>query len=169
MIIKEIFIKVLYILLLIYLSIFIPTLWGYKPLVIISGSMEPILKVGGILYYKEIELDKYANNDIVVFKSNNYLISHRIVEINNSGFITKGDANKNNDSNVLYYNKVLGKGTNWSIPYIGYFADFVYKNKRYLYITLVILIINWIISNYVEEDNEKNNKNNISNSNIITS
>ena len=168
MIIKEIFIKVLYILLLIYLSIFIPTLWGYKPLVIISGSMEPILKVGGILYYKEIELDKYANNDIVVFKSNNYLISHRIVEINNSGFITKGDANKNNDSNVLYYNKVLGKGTNWSIPYIGYFADFVYKNKRYLYITLVILIINWIISNYVEEDNEKNNKNNISNSNIIT-
>ena len=68
MIIKEIFIKVLYILLLIYLSIFIPVLWGYKPLVIISGSMEPILKVGGILYYKEIELDEYTTEDIVVFK-----------------------------------------------------------------------------------------------------
>lgn len=157
MIIKKIFIKTLYILLLIYLSIFIPSIWGYKPLVVISGSMEPILKVGGILYYKETKLDEYKENDIVVFKSNKYLVSHRIVEKNKDGFITKGDANKNIDSNVLSYNKALGKGTNWSIPYIGYYADFIYKNKRYLYITLVILIINRIISNYVEEDNEKDN------------
>lgn len=157
MIIKEIFIKVLYILLLIYLSIFIPVLWGYKPLVIISGSMEPILKVGGILYYKEIELDKYTKEDIVVFKSNKYLISHRIVEINDRGFITKGDANKNIDSKPLKINEVLGKGTNWSIPYIGYYADFVYKNKRYLYITLIILVFNSFINSYVEEDNEKDN------------
>lgn len=168
MIIKEIFIKVLYILLLIYLSIFIPTFWGYKPLVIISGSMEPVLKVGGILYYKEIKLDEYAKDDIVVYKSNKYLISHRIVEIKDNGFKTKGDANKNIDSNLLSFNKVLGKGTNWSIPYIGYYADFVYKNKRYLYITLIILVINFIISNYVGEENEKNNKNNISNNSIIT-
>ena len=157
MIIKEIFIKILYILLLIYLLIFIPVIWGYRPLVIISGSMEPTLKVGGILYYKEIEHNKYQKEDIVVFKSNKYLISHRIVEINNLGFITKGDANKNTDSNILKYNNVLGKGTNWSIPYIGYYADFIYKNKIYLYITLVVLIINSLIENYMEEDNEKNN------------
>ena len=156
MIIKEIFVRILYILLLIYLLIFVPSIWGYKPLVIISGSMEPTLKVGGILYYKEIGYDKYKKEDIVVFKSNKYLISHRIIETNNIGFITKGDANKNADSNILTVNKILGKGTNWSIPYIGYYADFIYKNKIYLYITLVILIVNSLIDYYVEKDNEKN-------------
>lgn len=157
MIIKRIFCSILYILLLIYLSIFIPTLWGYKPLVIISGSMEPKLKVGGILYYKEIEKTNYKVDDIVVFKSKKYLISHRIKEISESGFITKGDANKNIDLNEVKFNKALGKGTNWSIPYIGYYADFIYKNKWILLIILGMLIYNSLLLSYVEEDNEDNN------------
>lgn len=156
MIIKKVFLSTLYILLLLYLVIFIPILWGYKPLVIISGSMEPILKVGGILYYKEIDTQDYKNNDIVVFKSTKYLISHRIVEITDDGFITKGDANKNIDSNKVYFNKALGKGTNWSIPYIGYYADFIYKNKWILVIILIILIINSKLSHCVVEENEEN-------------
>lgn len=156
MIIKKVFLSTLYILLLLYLVIFIPTLWGYKPLVIISGSMEPILKVGGILYYKEIDTQEYKNNDIVVFKASKYLISHRIVEITDDGFITKGDANKNIDSNKVYFNKALGKGTNWSIPYIGYYADFIYKNKWILVIILIILIINSRFSHYMVEENEEN-------------
>lgn len=156
MIIKKVFLSTLYILLLLYLVIFIPILWGYKPLVIISGSMEPILKVGGILYYKEISTQDYKNNDIVVFKSTKYLISHRIVEITDDGFITKGDANKNIDSNKVYFNKALGKGTNWSIPYIGYYADFIYKNKWILVIILIILIINSKLSHCVVEENEEN-------------
>lgn len=156
MIIKKIFFSTLYVLLLLYLIIFIPIIWGYKPLVIISGSMEPILKVGGILYYKEIDKNDYKINDIVVFKSTKYLISHRIVEITDNGFITKGDANKNIDSNKVQFNKALGIGTNWSIPYIGYYADFIYKNKWILLIVLIILIINSKLSNYVVEDNEDN-------------
>lgn len=156
MILKKIFFSTFYIFLLLYLMIFIPIIWGYKPLVIISGSMEPTLKVGGILYYKETDKTKYEINDIVVFKSKNYLISHRIVEIKNDGFITKGDANKNIDSNKVLFNKALGIGTNWSIPYIGYYADFIYKNKWILLLVLVILIINSKIPNCVEEDNEGN-------------
>lgn len=74
MIIKRIFLSTLYILLLLYLLIFIPVIWGYKPLVIISGSMEPTLKVGGILYYTEIDKSNYKTNDIVVFKASKYLI-----------------------------------------------------------------------------------------------
>ena len=156
MFLRKIFFSILYIFLILYLIIFIPVFWGYKPLVIISGSMEPKLRVGGILYYKEINKKEYQKNDIVVFKSNKYLISHRIVEITNDGFITKGDANKNIDSNKVLFTKALGKGTNWSIPYIGYYADFIYKNKWILLLVLIILIINTKSSNYVEEDNEDN-------------
>ena len=53
--IKDLIFRIIYILLIIYLLIFIPSLWGKKPLVVISGSMEPTLKVGGILYYEKID------------------------------------------------------------------------------------------------------------------
>ena len=55
--IKNFIFRIIYILLIIYLLIFIPSFFGHKPLVVISGSMEPTLKVGGILYYEKVEID----------------------------------------------------------------------------------------------------------------
>ena len=98
---KNIIFKVFYILIIIYLIIFIPVLWGKKPLVIISGSMEPILKVGGILYYEKINLDDFKKDDILVYQLNEHIVSHRIVNINEYGFETKGDNNNSNDSYIL--------------------------------------------------------------------
>ncbi|MFR5856624.1 MAG: signal peptidase I, partial [Bacilli bacterium] len=133
---KNLIFGVLYILIIIYLLIFIPCLWGHKPLVVISGSMEPTLKVGGILYYEEIDLDDFKADDILVYKTKKHIISHRIVDIVDEGFITKGDANNSIDNNLVNKNQVLGKGTNWSIPYLGYYADFIYTHKYLLYIAI---------------------------------
>ena len=135
---KNIIFKVFYILIIIYLIIFIPVLWGKKPLVIISGSMEPILKVGGILYYEKINLNDFKKNDILVYQLNEHIVSHRIVNINEYGFETKGDNNNSNDSYIVDKNNVIGRGNNWSIPYIGYYADFIYDHK-YLLIVMIIL------------------------------
>lgn len=135
---KNIIFKVFYILIIIYLIIFIPVLWGKRPLVIISGSMEPILKVGGILYYEKIHLDDFKKDDILVYQLNEHIVSHRIVNINEYGFETKGDNNISNDSYIVDKNNVIGRGNNWSIPYIGYYADFIY-NHKYLLIVIIIL------------------------------
>lgn len=77
--------KIIYILVLIYLIIFIPTFWGKNPLVVISGSMEPTLKVGGILYYEKIDLNDFKEGDILVYELNEHTISHRIVDITDNG------------------------------------------------------------------------------------
>ena len=135
---KNIIFKVFYILIIIYLIIFIPVLWGKRPLVIISGSMEPILKVGGILYYEKINLDDFKKDDTLVYQLNEHIVSHRIVNINEYGFETKGDNNNSNDSYIVDKNNVIGRGNNWSIPYIGYYADFIY-NHKYLLIVMIIL------------------------------
>ena len=135
---KNIIFKVFYILIIIYLIIFIPVLWGKRPLVVISGSMEPILKVGGILYYEKINLDDFKKDDILVYQLNEHIVSHRIVYINEYGFETKGDNNNSNDSYIVDKNNVIGRGNNWSIPYIGYYADFIY-NHKYLLIVMIIL------------------------------
>lgn len=135
---KNIIFKVFYILIIIYLIIFIPVLWGKRPLVVISGSMEPILKVGGILYYEKINLDDFKKDDILVYQLNEHIVSHRIVNINEYGFETKGDNNNSIDSYIVDKNNVIGRGNNWSIPYIGYYADFIY-NHKYLLIVMIVL------------------------------
>ena len=139
--IKEVIFKILYVLIIIYLLVFVPTLWGKKPLVVISGSMEPTLHVGGILYYEKVDLSDLKKDDILVFELNKHTISHRIVEITETGFITKGDNNKSSDTYEVSKTQVYGKGTNWSIPYIGYYADFIYNHKYILFISVGIIII----------------------------
>ena len=142
--IKEILIRILYILILIYLIIFIPIFWGYKPLVVISGSKEPILKVGGILYYENYNINEFKEGDILVYKTKKHIISHRILKINNNNFITKGDANEKVDRKSVNYNQILGKGTNFSIPYIGYYGDYIYHHKYLLFISIIFIIIDYL-------------------------
>ncbi len=148
--IKDFIFRIVYILLIIYLLVFIPTLWGHKPLVVISGSMEPVLKVGGILYYEKIDVNEFDEGDILVYTTKDHVISHRIVNITDNGFITKGDVNNSVDGELVNENQILGKGTNWSIPFIGYYADYIYGHKYLLYISLALIIIDLCNDTYKE-------------------
>src|SRR5574344_73729 len=99
--IKNCIFKIIYILVIIYLLIFIPTIWGQKPLVVISGSMEPTLNVGGILYYHNKDYQDFEIGDILVYRLNDHNISHRVYDITSDGIITKGDANKTYDDLLI--------------------------------------------------------------------
>ena len=155
---KEIFIKIIYVFLLIYLIIFIPKLFGYNPLVVISGSMEPTLKVGGLLYYEEIDINDFKEKDILVYELKDHIISHRVVEHLDNGFITKGDANNSYDSSIVNDNQVLGRGTNWSIPLLGYYADFIFRHKYILKILLSIGIIDLFVDYLIKRKDRQNEK-----------
>lgn len=148
--IKDFIFRIIYILLIIYLLIFVPSLWGQKPLVVISGSMEPTLKVGGILYYEKIDINDFDEGDILVYQTKEHIISHRIVDINENGFITKGDINNSVDNYLVSDEQILGKGTNWSIPFIGYYADYIYSHKYLLYISLGVIIVDLCNDMYKE-------------------
>ncbi len=156
---KENIFKLLYILILIYLLIFVPSFFGHKPLVVVSGSMQPVLKVGGILYYEETNIKDFKKDDILVFELNDHTISHRIVDIKDDYFITKGDANSSVDSYEVYHSQVIGKGTNWSIPYLGYYADFIYTHKYLLFLS-IILIITDLCNDYYKNKKRRSGESN---------
>lgn len=141
-----------------YLIIFIPKLFGYNPLVVISGSMEPTLKVGGLLYYEEIDINDFKEKDILVYELKDHIISHRVVEHLDNGFITKGDANNSYDSSIVSDNQVLGRGTNWSIPLLGYYADFIFRHKYILKILLSIGIIDLFVDYLIKRKEKQNEK-----------
>ncbi len=100
----------------ILLVLFMLGLFNYKPIAILSNSMNPTFSKGDVVIYKEKE--NILPGDIIVFKYNNQIIVHRVVSINEY-YITKGDAN-----NTIDYIKIKKediKGVyQFHIKYLGY-------------------------------------------------
>ena len=63
---------------------------GIVPYVVLSGSMEPTIETGSICFInKHADIKKIKENDIIAFKHNNgTLVTHRAVEITDSGIQT---------------------------------------------------------------------------------
>lgn len=105
------------------LPLTIPKAFGYQMYTVISGSMEPALPVGSLVYVKYQEPESIEKKDIIAFYGSNEsssIITHRVVYNKKlSGeFVTKGDANKEKDMNPISYNQYMGKVV-LMIPVIG--------------------------------------------------
>lgn len=83
-----------------------PNLFGYTFFEIVSGSMSPTIEKGDMIFVK-LDTD-YEVGDIVSFKDNNSIITHRIIEKNDNYYVTKGDANNTAD-NPIKENQIIGK------------------------------------------------------------
>lgn len=96
----------------------------FQKYVIQSGSMEPALPVGSVVYVHYDSPENIKTGDIVTFYANeNSAIptTHRVVE-NDSvkhQFITKGDANEKEDITPISWELYIGKVT-FYIPVIGF-------------------------------------------------
>ncbi len=117
--------RIIYIPILIGLIIIVVLVSGflkYRMIAIGSNSMVPVYEKGDAIIYEKVNADKLQIGDIIAFKQNDVIITHRIVSIkkNNSYvFKTKGDNNNAVDYfDVQGYN-VLGK-VMYKVKYIGY-------------------------------------------------
>jgi signal peptidase I len=64
---------------------------GYGMSVVLSGSMDPALKVNDLVFIHETDEIKPGN--IIVYKRDGDLIIHRVISVEGDTVITKGDAN----------------------------------------------------------------------------
>ncbi len=94
---------------------------GARSFVISTGSMEPSLPVGSIIY--TVSKRQYRVGDIIAFLKNNSTISHRVV---GTYYITKGDANTDLDQDLILEKNIYGKIVAY-VPIIGKIILF-YKN-----------------------------------------
>lgn len=80
--------------------------FGYTILEVKSGSMEKELLVSDIILIKLIEgenkKEKIKVDDIITFRQENHLVTHRVLELNEDDLITKGDANNVADRPINY-------------------------------------------------------------------
>jgi len=95
----------------------------YEP--VYTGSMEPAIPVGGLVVIKPVDPETLREGDIICFRlSESTSVTHRIINVTDEGFTTKGDANEDPDQGIVEKENVIGKVI-FIVPFIGYLGYFV--------------------------------------------
>ena len=147
----------LVILILLYLPLAIPRLLGYDCSTVITASMEPKIRTGSIVYYKQVEPSTLNPGDVIVYRNSHGKditdVTHRVVENDVSGqkLVTRGDANPNNDFSPVSYELVRGivKG---KLPFGGNLALFITseKGKTAMAGLFIPAVLFWIAGNTLD-------------------
>ena len=106
----------------------VPSFFGWKPFIVLSGSMETQISVGDVVVVKEVDTNTLKKGDIIAFNENNIVITHRINEViyedGKTKYITKGDNNNTQDSGYVTPEQVEGV-FQFKISRLGNLAMFV--------------------------------------------
>lgn len=117
----------LVLLVLVCVPLTVPRFFGVHIYSVVSGSMEPAIPTGSLLYIAEALPEDIQEEEIIAFygvKDSASIITHRVVEnrVVMGEFITKGDANKTQDMNPVPYENFIGKVVR-SVPRAGKAAE----------------------------------------------
>lgn len=114
----------------------VPTLLGFQRYVIVSGSMEPTIPVGSVVYDEVVPLEEIEVGDVITFLPPPEFdihdpVTHRVVDISKVGgkdgtplqlvFRTKGDNNDDVDPWQMVLDGPDQARMVHHIPYVGYF------------------------------------------------
>ena len=101
----------------------LPGFFGYHMYHVLSGSMEPAMPVGSLIYVREGQPEEVEADDIIAFYGSledSGIITHRVIKNNvvSGTFRTKGDANGEEDPLPVSYENYIGTVA-LTVPYVG--------------------------------------------------
>lgn len=140
----------------IYVLVLLPIIFGYHPLVVLSGSMDSTYPVGSVVYYHKVDKEDLKVKDIITYQlDGEENVTHRIVLIVDDKYQTKGDANNVVDEKLVEFKDIKGKTATFYVAYIGIFIHAVSSNMAYLVILAIILVSEFVLQNVKTLDIEK--------------
>ena len=140
----------------------VPSVFGYKPFMVLSGSMESDIHKGDLIITKETNPTKLKVDDIIAFRdAAGTITTHRIIDtVENDGqtyFITKGDNNSTQDMNLVALDDVEGIYVG-RVPGIGSMMDSLAKPTTIMILVVgitIIFVIGFMISTKKQRDAER--------------
>lgn len=118
--------NIMSLLVMICVVLFVAGFFSYKPVTIVSNSMQPVYSRGSVVVVQKVNnpLDIKVG-DIVQYKRTSKMITHRVIAVNNASdgtgnkvFITQGDNSPSKDPPVAE-EQIVGIVQS-QIPFIGY-------------------------------------------------
>jgi signal peptidase len=124
----------------------VPRVIGWQPVIVLSGSMEPGIPVGGLAFLAPVEPEEVKTGDVISFGTGNTRVTHRVVEIakvaqGTLAFRTKGDANNEADSGLVPASAVESREV-LTVPHLGRVAQVLDSRLGfYAFVALPALLI----------------------------
>lgn len=124
-------------------AILLPSVFAGTLAIVRSSSMEPTLPTGSLAIMTSVEPASVQVGDIIAFHppwEDDVVVSHRVLEVVDDGFVTQGDAVEDADPMVIPEANVVGR-LRWHLPYLGYLIN---NTKRFTstvwgFLALVVL------------------------------
>lgn len=140
----------------------VPSVFGYKPFIVLSGSMETEIKKGDLIIVEVTDPATLEVDDVIAFRdAQETVTTHRIIEIvekdGETYFITKGDNNDSQDQNLVEFDDVEGIYVT-RIPGVGNMLNSLAQPTTIVIVVLgvtVIFGIAFVISNKKQRDEEQ--------------
>lgn len=123
----------------------VPSVFGYRPFFVLSGSMEKEIHKGDLIITKIIEPSTLKINDVIAFRDEeNTVTTHRIIDMierdGNTYFVTKGDNNNTQDQNLVEYKDVEGIYVG-RVPLVGTILNELAKPVNAVILVMGITIV----------------------------
>lgn len=131
-----------------------PTVFGWSSAVVLSGSMEPTIRVNDMVVFHAQE--DYQAGDIIGFESGDMTVTHRIIEETKDGYRTQGDYNNTPDLEPVPEEAVIGRAV-LIIPWIGSTAAFLRTPLGMLMLVLGGLVL-WVWPNLADLMKRRNER-----------
>lgn len=116
--------------------------------------MSPTIETGSLSFInKHYNYNKVKNNDVIAYTAlTGNKVTHRVINITEQGFETKGDKNEVSDGISVNESNYIGKNV-FSIPKLGYFVRLMQTPRgKIIVVTLAIAIV---LSGFLVDDKER--------------
>jgi len=107
---------------------------GYKLFTVRSGSMRPQIPTGSLVVVRPAA--DYQVGEVITFKNAPTPTTHRIQNISEGIYLTKGDANAAPDSETVTAEQIIGKAL-LAVPYAGYPVAFAKTKEGFMLLIVV--------------------------------
>ena len=131
-------------------ALYTTPLFGNKPAVIVSGSVEPTIQTGAFILVHFSDFEDCELGDVITYyhPGLDELVTHRIVERGDACYWTKGDANPARDGVSVVKDNFYGKVTyvaNWLAPFMkNWIVDRQFDKEALMSVLLEVGLGCWI-------------------------
>lgn len=136
----------------------VPDFFGYKPFIVLSGSMEPEILVGDLVVTKEIAPEDITVGNVISYRTEeDIVVTHRVMEVlaqDGPSFLTKGDANEGMDASAVSADEVEGLYI-WRAEKLGRLALFIQTPLGMLVFVVVPMLAFIVYNSMIRGRNRK--------------
>lgn len=140
----------------------VPSIFGIKPFIVLSGSMETEIHKGDMIITKIVDPASLGVDDVIAFRdAEGTVTTHRVIDVvvenGETFFITKGDNNSTQDKNLVELGDVEGLYIG-RIPGIGSMMNSLSEPTTIIIVVLgitMIFVIGFSVSSKKQREAER--------------